>query len=400
MLLWKLLRKNISIPQLAGYGFATLLGISIVLLALRFYADVRPLFSSETSLFKTDFIVISKKISMLNTLNSEKSAFNEKEIESIRKQPFVSQISYFTPGRFKVQAYTDPSSNFGGFSTYLFFESVPDRLLDVKPDEWRWDESSNLIPVILPRSYLNLYNFGFAQSQGLPQISENMIGQFTLQVILAGGGNYGRFKSRIVGFTDRINTILVPNDFMQWANAKFGENEKAQISRLIIEVKNPADPAIAEYFATKNVDINDDKGEQGKLSYFLKMLVFSVSTVGIIIMVLAVGLMLLSINLLVYKNQKTFENLMLQGYKRIQLAKPYFWLTIGINLVVFLIAMLLTSFVRGMYLSKLSVLKLNANTAQTWQVTLVGLLFIVLITCLNCMWINRKIKLIKIPKRR
>ena len=39
-MIWKLLRKNISIWQIAGYAAATFIGLSIVLIALQFYRDV------------------------------------------------------------------------------------------------------------------------------------------------------------------------------------------------------------------------------------------------------------------------------------------------------------------------------------------------------------------------
>ena len=53
-------------------------------------------------------------------------------------------------------------------STDMFFESVPDEFVDIKLDKWHFDESTHTIPIIIPRNYLNLYNFGFAQSRSLP----------------------------------------------------------------------------------------------------------------------------------------------------------------------------------------------------------------------------------------
>ena len=61
-------------------------------------------------------------------------------------------------------------------STQMFFESVPDAYIDVKSADWRFDERSDFLPIILPRNYLNLYNFGFAQSRNLPQLSEGVLG--------------------------------------------------------------------------------------------------------------------------------------------------------------------------------------------------------------------------------
>ena len=40
MLVWKLLRRHISMAQLAGFFLANLLGMVIVLLSVQFYNDV------------------------------------------------------------------------------------------------------------------------------------------------------------------------------------------------------------------------------------------------------------------------------------------------------------------------------------------------------------------------
>ena len=48
-------------------------------------------------------------------------------------------------------------------STDMFFESVPDGFVDVNLDKWVFNENEPVIPIIIPRNYLNLYNFGFAQ---------------------------------------------------------------------------------------------------------------------------------------------------------------------------------------------------------------------------------------------
>ena len=47
----------------------------------------------------------------------------------------------------------------------MFFESVPDEYVDVSLENWHFDEDARVIPIIIPRNYLNLYNFGFAQSR-------------------------------------------------------------------------------------------------------------------------------------------------------------------------------------------------------------------------------------------
>ncbi len=399
--LQKLLRQNISIPQLLGYAFAALTGMSIIFAAFRFSMDVRPLFSSSANLFKPEYMVVNKKVSVLAVFNSNQTTFTQTEIDEIDRQKFVRSVSYFTPSRFRVKAFTQPSSQIPPFSTDLFFESVPDRLLDSAEPDWSWDEHTGIIPIIIPRDYLNLYNFGFAGSQGLPQISETIVQQVVFRVVIAGNGQREVFDGHIVGFSDFLNTILVPESFMAWANKRFGDtggNDK--ISRLIVETKNPGDPAIAEFFASKpNYDVNDNKGDQGKLSYFLTLLITGVLIVGGLIMLPAVGLMLLSINLLVYKNQKTLGNLILLGFRRSKLSLPYCVLVLALNVTVGLLSFFVARYIQSLYAPRLATLGVSGLSEGFWATTGFAAAFVLLITLLDMLWIRRKIGKIEIPSR-
>lgn len=51
-MVWKLLRRHLSIIQFVGFFLANLLGMFIVLLSIQFYQDVKPLFSQEDGLRK------------------------------------------------------------------------------------------------------------------------------------------------------------------------------------------------------------------------------------------------------------------------------------------------------------------------------------------------------------
>ena len=67
-LVWKLLRQHISLPQLAGFFFANLCGMVIVLLSVQFYKDILPVFTEGDSFIKKDYIIVSKKVSTLGAL--------------------------------------------------------------------------------------------------------------------------------------------------------------------------------------------------------------------------------------------------------------------------------------------------------------------------------------------
>ena len=398
----KLLKQNISIPQLAGYALAALMGMSILFAGFCFSRDIRPLFSSNTNLFKKELMVVNKKVSVFAAFGKSNTAFEQEEIKEIEQQPFVRSLSYFTPSRFHVRAYINPGSQTQGLSTDLFFESVPDQLLDKSNPDWKWDEESRLIPIIIPQDYINLYNFGFAGSQGLPQISEGIMQNVVFKVVLVGNGQQEVFDGRIIDFSDNLNTILVPEAFMKWANNRFGSTtDNDNISRLILEVKNPADPLITEFFSAKpDYVVNDNKGDQGKLSYFLSLLIIVVMITGGLIMLPAIGLMLLSINLIIYKNQKTLGNLMLLGYPQNRLSQPYCLLVLGLNLIVGSIGLLIVQLVRNLYTPRLEVLGISNLSSNFGSTILFAFCFIVAITLFDILWIKRKIGKISIPAKR
>jgi len=401
-MLRKLLNKNISIPQLLGYVFAACAGMAIIFSAFCFLMDIRPLLSSDrTGLFKPEFMVINKRVPVFS-MNAAKLAFSEAEIAELKEQNFVHSLSAFTPARYSVQLYADRNSAIPyGYGTDAFFESVPDRLLGDNYSPWGWDPDSRLIPIIIPRDYLALYNFGFAGSQGLPLVSEAVVQQVKFNVLLRGNSKMEEFLGCIAGFSDNLNTILVPEAFMQWANNRFGDSrQQHDASRLIIEVKNPADPQIATFFASKeNYEINSNKGEQGKLSYFLTLLIVAVLTVGVLVMLPAIGLMLLSINLLVYKNQKTLGNLILLGYTRKRLARPYCLLVLLLNILVGSISLAVAYMAQSWYMTKLAVFNLPEGATSFGWTLLFALFFIALTSALDILWIHRKIHRIKIPAR-
>ena len=238
-LIWKLLRKHISLFELGIFFIANIIGMVVILAGVQVYTDLRPLVSGENALVGNDYVVISKPVKRVNS----KAVFSPEEIEKLKTQPFTLRLGEFTPAQYQV--YGGININGQALSTLMFFEAIPNEFMDVKSKEWKFKPSKNKIPIVIPRNYLNLYNFGFSQtSDMLPQITESMMKDIELELKLSGDGNSQTFTGKVVGFSDRLNTILVPYDFITWSNKRFAKSQEAEISRLIIEVVNPSDPAL------------------------------------------------------------------------------------------------------------------------------------------------------------
>lgn len=390
--IWKLLQQHINMLQLVGFFFANLCGMLIVLFAIQFYNDVSPLFSAGDSFMKKDYIIVTKRVSTLGSFVGKNNAFTDLEINEIRQRPFTKSIGGFQPSQFTVTGGIGMQSAGIHFATEMFFESVPDEYVDVSLDEWHFDHYSEVIPIIIPRNYLNLYNFGFAQARNLPKLSEGIMGMIQFEVTLRGNGKSKQYKGNIVGFSNRLNTILVPEEFMTWANKEYAPQKQVEYSRLIVEVSNPADDSIAKYFREKGYETEDDKLDAGKTSYFLKLMIGIVLTVGLLISVLSFYILMLSIYLLLQKNTTKLENLLLIGYSPGKVAFPYQLLTVILNAFVLAIAFILIIWLRNYYVEPITLIFPSLKVGSLYITLFIGALIFIAVSVMNIFIIKKKIR--------
>lgn len=386
-LLWKLLRRHLSPGQLAGFGLANFLGMMIVLLSVQFYEDLAPALAGDDGPLPSDFLMVSKRV---GTFSSASQEFTPEDQEELSRQPFVRRLGAFSASHYRVKCRV--GLNDLRFSSDMFFESVPDGFVDVDTKAWQWHEGDP-VPIVLPKSYLALYNFGFAQSHSLPKIGEGLMGILDVDVELIGEGRRDILPARLTGFSSRLNTILVPASFLEWSNRIYAPSaDSRQPSRLILQVVNPADERLVNYMKQKGYDIDEDKLQAGKTMYFLKLIVAIVLTVGLLISVLSFYVLMLSVFLLVQKNQEKLQSLLLIGYSVERVALPYQCLTLGVNLLVFVLALGATLFVRGQYLDYLWHMFPTMQEGSLWLMLSVGAALLILVSLLNIMAVYRKVK--------
>ena len=391
-LVWKLMRRHISMSQLAGFFFANLCGMVIVLLGIQFYQDVAPVFTEGDSFMKKDYLIVSKKVSTLGSFVGKSSTFSNSDIEEILDQPFTKEVGAFTPSQFKVSAGVGMEQIGLNMSTAMFFESVPDKYVDVNLDEWHFEPGQEVVPIIIPRNYLNLYNFGFAQSRSLPQLSEGVMNLINLEVRISGGGRQNSYKGKIAGFSNRLNTILVPESFMVWANANYSDGSAyKEPSRLIVEVGNPTDDRIARFFKEHGYETEDDKLDAGKTTWFLKVVVGIVLAVGLIISILSFYILMLSIYLLLQKNSTKLENLLLIGYGPNRVALPYQILTIVLNACVLVLAIGVVLYVRTLYMDVVVQMFPSLGEGNVWLMMLIGILLFLGVSFFNVVAVKKKV---------
>lgn len=380
---WQLLRRNISKGQLFGYSLANAVGLTVVLVGLMFYLDSRHSSDDSEQYFSNDYVVLSKTV---EGIGFDPVAFSEQEIAEIEAQPWARKVGRFTSSQYTVYG----SINIGGrgLTTYLFFESIPDEFFDVKPHGWDFDPEEGFIPIIINKDYLTLYNFGFAIPQGLPQLSEDVISAVPLDIRLTGENRAPEyFKAGIVGFSSRLNTIAVPQSFMDWANERFhpavgsDADSVPAPSRLILEVDRMQSDAMRGYLADHGLEIGGDKAQDGKISRFLSVVSGVVTINGLIICALALFILMLSIFLLLQQSREKLRYLMLLGYSPSEVGRHYRRVVFAVNVAVTVVALAVTLLFRSGWSVSLS--ELGIGGASFLPVLLVAVAYLLLVTVIN-----------------
>ncbi len=324
-------RKN-SWSVLAFSALSFILGMVALLFALQFYVDVKTAFTPQKDEEKLSYLIVSKEIGLMNTLTGARANFSTLELEDIKTKDFIHRVGDFKTNQFEVWT---TGNHLFPIKTELFFESVPTDMLDVQSDLWRWKEGDVQVPVLLSKDFLSLYNFGYALVRGLPQVPASMATlapAFQTEIYSAKGKKSIQLK--LVGFTERIPSILVPAEFMDWANKELGSAETAQPSRLLLEVKDPANPDLIRFLQEKNYVVRQDAIEAAKVVETARWLLSILGAVGVLFMLLSAVLMLTQTQNLMLKVQAEIKLLLLLGYA-VRDILLYLWSRFVLGMIVY-----------------------------------------------------------------
>lgn len=349
-LLFRLLRQNVSILQTMVFFIVNLLGGVIVLLGIQAYGDFSSLSGNGSDEISSGTVVINKALSPDATLISMlgvRPSFSDREISELEALPSVSSVGKFIAARFEVGAILSISSSRMGSD--IFLEAVPDEFVigNYKPTEgvsMRWSAGlGDTVPVIIPRNYLNLYNFGYAASNGMAQVSDDIVGSLPLKLIFKTNKGNIAYDAVICGLTDKFNTILVPWDFLNAANERYMPGGNDAPSRLILATNaSEFDEATFAFLEEKGYMVEGD-AMSVRLQNFVYGLLYIIIGVGAVFSILAFVLLVMSILLQIEKNKEKISNLYSIGYSVKQISRIYCLFAFVLDLVVWSIAAIIAT---------------------------------------------------------
>ncbi|GAB4129364.1 MAG: hypothetical protein OHK0045_07300 [Raineya sp.] len=300
-------QKNRGQLLFAGLGF--LFGFVLLLSSLYVYLQIRKTFSNSTEL--PDYLILSKQVTLLNVLGA--STFQPQDLEDLKKQPFYKSMAIFRSGNFKVWAY---GNEYLQFQTELFFEAIQENFLGKIPPKWDWQESDKFVPVIIPKDFVDQYNFVYAPSQGLPLISEALLPSVpAIEAKIYSNKGERRIKLKIVGFEERIPSILVPESFLNWANKVVGTAETDKDpARIVLQVSNPASPELATYLKEKNLQVNKEKTLLSQIAGQVVQVLGVIGILGVAFVLLSLVIVSMSFQLIMSESKDEIRLLLQLGY--------------------------------------------------------------------------------------
>ncbi|MBT6850463.1 MAG: hypothetical protein HOA16_04630 [Opitutae bacterium] len=229
------------------------MGTVLLLAAVQFFLDASTVIAEREP--PKNFFTVNKRVEggALANLGKNDEGFSPEEITAIETRPEVQGVGVFKRNRFPVEIHIWPAGKVGlgeAAKADVFFETVPDEFIDAKPDNWGWDENSTHVPLIIPKFYLDLWNFGFAPTRvEYPALSSKAALGIPIEIFL-GKRREASQNGRFVAFSRRINSILVPESFLEWANAKYAQPDVTEYWFLWLEGAVNGPPRTREQLLT------------------------------------------------------------------------------------------------------------------------------------------------------
>ncbi len=318
------------------------LGVFLLLCAIQMFVNIQQLLKGKTIRKNGfDYIAVTKKVTNENMGQNEKTLFSKADIEELKSKPFVDDVAPLVATNFRLE--------FSGgtvlpFKTDMFLESIRSDFIDTVPPDFDWHEGQNTIPIIVSSDFLEVFN-AFAPAYGYPKISRETASGIPVLITCYGTDEKSEiFNGKIIAFTDRINSTLVPLSFIDWANLKFSGKKVEQYSRIYLKTKDANNTQLLNFLDQKNYEINKDKTRFGRVKQILQGIFTGLGIFGLMIVVLALMLFSFYLQLVIAKSKENLQLLLAIGYSPKWLGRKIVRQLIPVYFLIIFIALLATQF--------------------------------------------------------
>ena len=358
------------------------IGVLLLLCSLQLFVNINHLMKERSPKKSNyDFISITKRISNENM--GKDNSFSPADIEDLKKQPFITDATPLLANRFIVSATGGAALP---FSTDIFLEAIDPAFMDTLPPAFHWSVGDDIVPIMVSSDYLELYNTVFAPSRDLPQISESSIGALLIQLECTGIFGSKTFKGNIVGLSDRINSVIVPQSFLEWANKNIANMPSGNATRVFIKTTDANNADFLNFLQKKNYQVNKDKTRFGRIKQMLQAIVSGLGLFALLVILLAMMLFSFYLQLMIANSRQNLQLLLTLGYSPQWLSKTVAKKWIPVYVSIILIALVITQALHYLFTRRV------LNAPEALSPLLNGWVILVAVVLLfMCSFINYRI---------
>ena len=319
----KLLFKNQDRKQLVIAMVGAFMGITFLITSIHYLIKVNE-FGKGADILGPNTIIVQKKVTNSSSLNLTKTDFSKNEIKNMIAESFIKDVKPVISNNFDVSFQTDdPMVPY--FRTDVFIQTVDEDFLDVKTTKWHWSKGDQFVPIIMPREFLVMLNT-FMSASGIPQVSDDLAMGIKFKFKLWNSEKQieERVDAKIIGFTNEVSSLLVPESFMKYGNDMYSDGSDQKITQIMISGEESQFGLVEDLLTKRGLESKNSQMMIGRLKSVVGTLILVVLGVSIIAVFVS-GLVLIQyMQLLMSRNLYEVRTLMRMGYHPSELIKAFF----------------------------------------------------------------------------
>lgn len=379
--------KKLLIPnkktQLYIALFGTVIGLTIFFSSIHYFFLLR---QSSSDLLNKNSIIVQKKVTTSNLLGKAITNFSDKEIVELKQKPFISDVKEVVSNNFDIYFETKEKS-LPKFGTYAVVQSVEKDAISNEIKNFSWSKSSKFVPILLPREMLIGLNT-FMSARGMPQISDDVIQSFPCQFSLSKEGKHEKIDCRVVGFTQSVASIVVPESFMNYGSELFGNSDRL-VTQILIESQPKQFEKVEQLLEEKNWESRKNQLMIAQLKNGISGIFGGLFILSVLIILLCFIVLIQFILLRISENKNRIKKLIIIGYspKKIQ---SNFVKSILIPFAVSIIISIILYFIIQLILrNQLSILQIHSDLEISFPV-IIGMILVSTIFVLSTHFFTKR----------
>jgi hypothetical protein len=365
------------------------IGVLLLLCSVQMFINIRQILKEPSvRQGEFDFISITKTVTNQTMGEPGKNIFTQAEIDELKASPYIDDVGALVANQFRVEL---SAAGVLPFQTSLFLESIEDKFIDTLPPSFTWQEGQTTIPVIVSSDFLEIFNV-FGPSYDLPQVSPETASDIPVLITCYGVGKEQTFQGKIVAFSDRINSVLVPKSFLDWANQTFMGSGATTSSRVYLKTKDANNPGLLNFLDQKNYKINKDKTKFGRVKQVMQGLFSGLGIFGLLVVLLALMLFSFYLQLVIARSKDSLQLLLTLGYSPRWLSSGISRRFIPVYILIVLIALACTQVLHWAFHHFVMYDRAELKPVVHWSVGIMAFLLIVLSVFANHTLVRRLLR--------